>query len=220
MSYNQKLGVATRTMKTTILAFMLFTGSLLAEPKLPASAAIAIFTADPVPPAPSEHFKEFRVERADFNKILDAYYTVTRDQWLHLYSHVAFGDRTGTATLKDGTVLKWLVRPGGLATVTFPDGTILYLAASKPATTISEVAHQPVSHAAQVVLDDLSLKCSSPAWSSEFDLIERPKARPTNYIVSGEVSAYLADAKKRLAEFGVSVKWNHETKRYEVEATK
>jgi len=119
-------------MRTAILAFLLFTESLLAEPKLPGSAAIATFAADPIPPAPSEHFKNFRVERADFNKILDAYTTVTRDQWLHSYSHVDLGDRTGTATLKDGTAFKWLVRPGGLATVAFPDGTIIYLAASKP----------------------------------------------------------------------------------------
>ena len=90
----------------------------------------------------------------------------------------------------------------------------------QPVTTVSEVAHQPVSSTAQAVLDDLSLKCSSPAWSSEFDLIERPEARPTYYKVSGEASAYLADSKKRLAALGVKVKWNHEKMRYEVEGDK
>jgi hypothetical protein len=108
------------------------TTSLLAEPKLQAFATITTFSADPVPPEPSGDFKDFRVDRADFIKILDSYFTVNRDQWLHHYSHVAFGDRTGTAALTDGTALKWLVRPGGLATVTLPDGTTLYLAASKP----------------------------------------------------------------------------------------
>ena len=125
------LGVATSPVKTVILAFLFFTASLLAEPKLPASVSIAGFTADAAAPETSEHFKNFRIERADFAKVLDTYFTVTRDDWMHAYSHVAFGDRTGTATLKDGTVLKWLVRPGGLATVTFPDGTIIYLATSK-----------------------------------------------------------------------------------------
>ena len=119
-------------MRTTIPAFILFTGSLLADPTLPASASLSAFAADPAPPGSSEYFKDFRVERADFGKILDTYFTVTREQWLHRYSPVAFGDRTGTATLKDGTALKWLVRPGGLAAVTFPDGSTIYLAASKP----------------------------------------------------------------------------------------
>ena len=119
-------------MRTTILASIFFAGSLLAEPKLPASANISAFMADPAPRAASDYFREFQVERADFDRILDTYFTVTREQWLHRYSHVAFGDRTGTATLNDGTALKWMVRPGELATVTFPDGAILYLAASKP----------------------------------------------------------------------------------------
>ncbi len=119
-------------MKSKLLAFLLLATTLLAEPKLPASKAIAGFAADPIPASPSEHFKDFKIARADFDKILDTYVTVTRDEWRHNYSHVAFGDRTGTATLKDGTKLKWMARPGGLATITFPDGTVLYLAASKP----------------------------------------------------------------------------------------
>lgn len=102
-----------------------------AKAELPASGSIAGFTADAPAPEPSEYFKDFRIERKDFEKVLDTYFTVTRDEWLHNYSHVGGGDRSGTATLKDGTVLKWMVKPGGLATVTFPDGAVLYLAASK-----------------------------------------------------------------------------------------
>ena len=87
-------------------------------------------------------------------------------------------------------------------------------AASSP---VSEVMHQPVSSAAQAVLDGLTVKCSSPVWCDEFDRIERPETRPTNLIVSGEVSAFLSDSKKRLADLGVKIKWNHEKKIYEME---
>jgi hypothetical protein len=122
-------------MKTTLALLLLCVASLLAEPKLPPSKDIVEFAntpASPAPPEPDRSLKNVKVERADLDKIFDHYFTVSHDLWLDRYSHTPIGDRTGTVTLKDGTELKWMVRLGGLATVTFPDGTVLYLAASKP----------------------------------------------------------------------------------------
>ncbi len=74
------------------------------------------------------HFKDFKVERKDLEEVLHKWHRVSQDHWQHGYSHVALGDRTGTITLKDSTAVRWMVRPGGLATLTFQDGTMLYLA--------------------------------------------------------------------------------------------
>lgn len=74
--------------------------------------------------------------------------------------------------------------------------------------------------AAQAILHDLGLKCSSTEWRREFDWIERPETRPPNLEVNGEAAAYLSDVKKRLAECGVKVRWNHEKKAYEVVSDK
>lgn len=73
------------------------------------------------------HFKDFKVERNDIEEVLRTWYQVSQEHWRHGYSHVAFGDRTGTIKLKDGTTIRWMVRPGGLAKLAFQDGTILYL---------------------------------------------------------------------------------------------
>lgn len=74
------------------------------------------------------HFKDFKVQRKDIEEVLRKWYRVSQEHWQHGYSHVAFGDITGTIKLKDGTAIRWMVRPGGLATLTFQDGTVLYLA--------------------------------------------------------------------------------------------
>jgi len=115
-----------------ILILTLVVPPALAAPKLPACNSISEFVAHTPSPTPSDHFREFRIDRADLCQILDSYFVVTRDQWLHGYSHVAFGDRAGTATSEDGAVLKWMVRPGGLATIAFPNGEIVYLAKEAP----------------------------------------------------------------------------------------
>jgi len=47
---------------------------------------------------------------------------ISASQWRHVYSHVPFGDRTGRLTLHGRTVLRRLVRPGGLAYLEWPDG--------------------------------------------------------------------------------------------------
>jgi hypothetical protein len=74
------------------------------------------------------YFRDFRVERKDIEEVLRKWHRVSQDHWRHGYSHVALADRTGTITLKDGNTVRWMVRPGGLATLTFQDGKVLYLA--------------------------------------------------------------------------------------------
>lgn len=52
---------------------------------------------------------------------------ISATEWMGARSHVEGGDRTGWVTLEDGTRLKWLLRPGGLAVVVYPDGGAVYL---------------------------------------------------------------------------------------------
>jgi hypothetical protein len=98
-----------------------------------ASVDVVAFTADPVSPDNSDaHFKDFQITRSSLMTILDSYHEVPSDVWAHRYSHVAGGDRTGTITLRDGRIIKWLARPAGLATLIFPDGGKVYLARERP----------------------------------------------------------------------------------------
>lgn len=92
----------------------------------PKPGDIAEFKTDP-PPARA-HFKDFKVERKDLEDVLRTWHQVSQEHWQHGYSHVAFGDRTGTIKLKDGTTISWMVKPGGLATLAFQNGTKMYLA--------------------------------------------------------------------------------------------
>jgi hypothetical protein len=95
---------------------------------IPAANEIERVTPDPVPPGPTDHFKDFRIGRADVLEILRKYHRVAEEEWLHNYSHVAFGDRTGTLTLRDRSIVRYMIRPGGLATLSFADGRKLFLA--------------------------------------------------------------------------------------------
>ena len=52
---------------------------------------------------------------------------VSKDVWLHDYSHVGMADHTGTITLNTGEKIRWLIRPGGLGQLTLQDGTELFL---------------------------------------------------------------------------------------------
>ena len=52
---------------------------------------------------------------------------VSKDIWLHNYSHVAMADHTGTIMLNTGEKIRWLIRPGGLGRLTLQDGTELFL---------------------------------------------------------------------------------------------
>jgi len=87
---------------------------------------IVAFSAGPLPSR--THFKTFVVGWRELEEILRSWRQVSKEHWLHGYSHVAFEDRTGTVTLCDGTIVKWLVRPGGLAAFTHDQGETVYLA--------------------------------------------------------------------------------------------
>jgi len=94
--------------------------------RVPAEKEIEQFTADKV--RLDVHFKDFKVEKADLLKILRDYHMIPKQDWKNGYSHVAGEDRTGTIALQDGTKIQYMVRPGGLAALTFPDGRQLFLA--------------------------------------------------------------------------------------------
>ena len=64
-------------------------------------------------------------------KILRDYHMIPKQDWKHGYSHVGGEDRTGTIWLRDRTKIEYMVRPGGLATLTFPDGRTVFLAREK-----------------------------------------------------------------------------------------
>lgn len=97
---------------------------------MPSPQEIVAFSVDSLPADRPRPFAGFDVTRNDMSIILTTYQMVPRDDWYNSYHHVAFGDRTGTFRLRDGPVVAWLVRPGGLARLTLPDGTELHLALS------------------------------------------------------------------------------------------
>jgi hypothetical protein len=94
--------------------------------RVPDEKDIEQFYPDPV--RRDVHFKNFKVERADLARILREYRVVTKYHWTHNYSHVGTEDRTGTILLRDSSKIAYMVRPGGLATLTFLDGRRIYLA--------------------------------------------------------------------------------------------
>ena len=94
--------------------------------QLPQPTDISEFKSDPIPAR--THFRDFAVDQKKIKHIIQTWYPVSQDHWKHGYSHVGMADRTGTIKLQDGTLVSWMVRPGGLATLSFPDGTIVYLA--------------------------------------------------------------------------------------------
>jgi hypothetical protein len=55
---------------------------------------------------------------------------VPRHEWEHGYSHVTLSDEGGWLVV-DKKCFKWIVRPGGLAFVIYPDGTAVYLASCR-----------------------------------------------------------------------------------------
>ena len=101
-----------------------------AQVRVPSFTEVVDFRADMLPSPPTKHFKDFKICREELKNIMETYRVVSQEQWLRCYHHVALGDRTGTITLRDDTVIHWLVRPGGLACLTFPDKAQIYLAAS------------------------------------------------------------------------------------------
>ena len=94
--------------------------------QLPSSQDIVEFKADLV--SDRSHWPEYKVDRNVVEDVLRMWHQVSPDHWRHGYSHVAVGDRTGTIKLKDGTTIRWMVKPGGLARLSLPDGNTIYLA--------------------------------------------------------------------------------------------
>jgi len=109
-----------------VLVALMSVSTFAADIKPPAFEDIVKFTADPVKPEPSDYFKDFKITKDDLKAVLRGK-VVTREHWLHDYSHVAFGDRSGTIALKDKTKVRWFVKPGGLACLIFADGTQIFL---------------------------------------------------------------------------------------------
>jgi hypothetical protein len=68
-----------------------------------------------------------RVTCKSLTDLLNDAKVVTKERWLHDYSHVAMGDTTGILKVRSGFTIRWLLRPGGLGILTFPDGGELYL---------------------------------------------------------------------------------------------
>jgi hypothetical protein len=98
-----------------------------AEPDVPPATQIDRCEVDPVARPSGGAFSSLRVSCDDVLEFLAKGKVVSASQWRHVYSHVAFGDRTGRLTLRDRTVLRSLVRPGGLAYLEWPDGHKTYL---------------------------------------------------------------------------------------------
>ncbi len=96
------------------------------------SDTVVAFSIDPSS-ALTGHFKDFTVTQSDITEVIQSWHRVTEAQWRHHYSHVSGGDRTGTLTLQDGRQGYWMVRPGGLARVTYDHAAPIYLAACKGA---------------------------------------------------------------------------------------
>lgn len=94
--------------------------------RIPAAEDIIEFTAAPQPKL--SHFPDFTIDRGQLERILTTWYPVSEEHWRHGYHHVGFCDRTGTITVRDGTTLQWMVRPGGLATLSLPEHTTVFLA--------------------------------------------------------------------------------------------
>src|SRR4029079_16934338 len=107
---------------------VLLGGQLLAaELEAPPPAQIDRCEADPVTGTSGGAFSRLRVSCDDVLEFVARAKMVSESEWRHEYSHVAFGDRTGRLTLRDGIVLRSLGPPGGLSRPDWPDGRATYL---------------------------------------------------------------------------------------------
>jgi hypothetical protein len=112
-----------------VSAVALLAGTVLAgEHKVPTAAQIGKCHADPVAKTLNGYFSSFKITCADVRAFLSKADVISEWQWLHNYSHVAFSDRTGHFILRDGTLILWMLRPGGLGYLEFVDGRKFYLA--------------------------------------------------------------------------------------------
>jgi hypothetical protein len=111
-----------------LLALMFTTAGLLmaGEVRLPAPAEIVACSADSNPGG-LDYWKDLRVSCDQFKNMLEGARVVPESTWLHEYNHVAGGDRWGDITLRDGTKVRWMVRPGGLGLLEWPDRSKVHL---------------------------------------------------------------------------------------------
>ena len=119
---------------------LLVSGVAASEPDVPTAAQVASCSADPVARTSAGHYADVKVTCSDVTEFLGAADVVSEWQWLHSYSHVAFGDRTGGLTLHDRTELRWMIRPGGLGYLEFADGRKVYLVRCCPKRSSSDEA--------------------------------------------------------------------------------
>jgi hypothetical protein len=70
----------------------------------------------------------FEPAKAEVAQALKSFYVVPVYEWQHCYSHIGMGDEMGEILLPGGPRMQWMIRPGGLAAVVYPDGGIVYLA--------------------------------------------------------------------------------------------
>ena len=94
--------------------------------QVPRSADIKACSSN-APSSTSDYWKSFTVSCQDFLRFLAVAKVISEAKWHHEYSHVGDGDRFGHLTLVDGTRLRWMVRPGGLAWLEDQQGKKTYL---------------------------------------------------------------------------------------------
>lgn len=94
--------------------------------RIPSPSDILVFKANPVPPR--SHFPKYKITRKTINEVLTKWHQVTKAHWHHGYSHIAGENRTGFIKLRNGTTISWMVKPGGLATLSLPKGKTVHLA--------------------------------------------------------------------------------------------
>ena len=111
---------------TFLIFYLLFHVGCAEKSSLVEAEDIVEFKADPI--SKLAHFKDFKIERRDLEDIINTYHQISEEHWRHGYHHIAMNDATGIIILKDGSEVKWMVRPGGLASLTYPDGRIIFLA--------------------------------------------------------------------------------------------
>lgn len=91
--------------------------------------------AEPVEDAPAASLLKRRpgparsnLRAQEIRRTLTSYLVVPGASWAHEYSHVAGLDQTGWLVSGNAPRLRWLIRPGGLAVVVYPDGGAVFLA--------------------------------------------------------------------------------------------
>jgi hypothetical protein len=120
-----------RTMRSVLVA-LAFNALLVAcaraaeEATIPASGAIASCAVESQALGTGA-WKPPPVTCTDVVVFLREAKAVSKDVWLHNYSHVGMADHTGTIILNTGEKIRWLIRPGGLGRLTLQDGTELFL---------------------------------------------------------------------------------------------